>query len=101
MTKPQAIRVPITVDLLEYIQHHNIEGETYGRTVQRIVAAAKLDNLTPAPPRELKHDRPWTSDEDAAALDTTRTYREIAEDIRRSPQAVANRRLRLRRQLGE
>lgn len=46
--KPQAIRVPITVDLLAYIQRHNIEDEPYGRTAARILEAAAI-NKEPTP----------------------------------------------------
>lgn len=89
------IRVPVTADTLAYLIKHNKPGETYGRTAARILETATAQNVPPCD-REILTRRQWTPEEDAAVLDTSRTYKQIGADIGRSPNAVATRRSRLR-----
>lgn len=93
---PRTIRTPITVGVFRYIESHNLPGESYGRTVERILDAAMRIGLEPSPPRPLKTDRAWSAEDDALIL-SGRSSIELAELLGRSSAAINQRRHRLRK----
>lgn len=109
MTTPKEVRVPISADVLAYIQQYNEGGEKYGRTAARILTAAMRAGIKPVPFTPVKHDDLWTPEEDALILqqdtegDTwpngkpryTFTIPELMEQTGRSPAAIKKRRSRL------
>lgn len=103
-------RVPLTADQLAYVISHNHPGERYGRTVQRLIEAARLANLDPAPFTPVRVTEDWTPEEDALILDGagdttpggrpvyTYTANELADMLNRTKPAIDTRRSRLRRE---
>jgi hypothetical protein len=81
--------------LAAWLAHYTPDGGSLDQTAKEFLIAAMNADFVPDAQYQL---RPWTPEEDALALDTGMTLREIAAELGRTRAAVATRRSRLRKQ---
>jgi DNA-binding NarL/FixJ family response regulator len=80
--------------LAAWLAHYTPEGSTIDGTARTMLTERMEADFVPDAQYQL---RPWTPEEDAAALNDGMTLREIAAELGRTLTAVKSRRYRLRK----